>query len=75
MAEHSVALVREAAEIVAPTEVPPGACRDPDDLPVLGTVLAGRADWLVTGDQDLLVLGEFRGHLILSPRQFQDRLR
>ena len=75
MAEHSVALLREAAEIVTPTEVTPGACRDPRDLPVLGTVLAGRADCLVTGDQDLLVLGVFRDHPILSPRQFRDRLK
>jgi uncharacterized protein len=75
MAEHHVAVLREAAEIVTPAEVPPGACRDPDDLPVLGTVLAGMADCLVTGDQDLLILGEFGGHPILSPRQFWHRLK
>ncbi len=31
------------------------ACRDPADLPFLELALAGKADLLVTGDQDLLV--------------------
>jgi putative PIN family toxin of toxin-antitoxin system len=74
-AAHRIVWLRDVAEIVTPAEVPPGACRDPDDLPVLGTVLAGMADCLVTGDQDLLILGEFGGHPILSPRQFWHRLK
>ena len=37
---------------------------------VLATALAGKADVIVTGDDDLLVLKEFRGIRILSPRQF-----
>jgi predicted nucleic acid-binding protein len=40
-----------------------------DDV-VLATALAGKADVIVTGDDDLLVLKEFRGIRILSPRQF-----
>jgi predicted nucleic acid-binding protein len=50
-------------------------CRDKDDLPVLGTALAGQADYLVTGDKDLLALGEFHSTVILNPRSFYDRLR
>ena len=40
----------EAALLVTPDPVDPDACRDPDDLPVLGTARAGGADYLVTGD-------------------------
>ena len=47
----------------------------PADLPVLGTVLAAKADCLVTGDNDLLALGEFSGHAILSPRAFWQLLK
>ena len=36
-------------------------CRDPDDNKLLEIAVAGRADCLVTGDQDLLVLDPFRG--------------
>ena len=37
---------------------------------VLATAVAGKADVIVTGDDDLLVLKTFRGIRILSPRKF-----
>ena len=51
-----------------------GVCRDPKDDLVLGTALAASADYLVTGDDDLLSLGSFRGIVIVTPRQFLDIL-
>jgi putative PIN family toxin of toxin-antitoxin system len=45
-------------------------CRDPDDDMVLETAVAGRADCIVTGDQDLLVLDPFQGIRILLPADF-----
>jgi uncharacterized protein len=74
MADERVFFLREVAQIVSPVAVASDACRDPDDLLVLGTVLAGQADYLVTGDKDLLDLAEFSGSPILSPRQFWERL-
>jgi putative PIN family toxin of toxin-antitoxin system len=46
------------AEVVTVPEPPPATpdCRDPHDLPFLHLALAGRAQTLITGDQDLLVL-------------------
>ena len=32
------------------------ACRDPFDLPLLALAIAGKANYLVTGDQNLLTL-------------------
>jgi putative PIN family toxin of toxin-antitoxin system len=46
------------------------ACRDPDDDRVLMLALAFRADVLVTGDEDLLVLHPWKGIPILRPREF-----
>jgi predicted nucleic acid-binding protein len=46
--------------------------RDPDDDNVLAAANAGRCEAIVTGDKDLLVLGEFAGIPILTPRQFFD---
>ena len=41
------------------------ACRDPMDLPFLHLAVAGRADFLVTGDADLLVLaGKLRPRIV-----------
>jgi len=45
-------------------------CRDPDDNKVLEIGAVGRADCIVTGDQDLLVLGTFQGIPILTPAEF-----
>lgn len=42
---------------------------DPSDDRVLEAALAGRADYIVSGDQHLLRLGSFRGIPIVAPRQ------
>jgi putative PIN family toxin of toxin-antitoxin system len=73
-ADEIAAFVREHSEVVSPVEVPAGACRDPSDLPVLGTSLAGNADLLVSGDKDLLELKHFEGVRIVTPRGCYERL-
>jgi uncharacterized protein len=73
-ADEIVAFVREHSEIVPPARVVASACRDPNDLPVLGTAVAGRADVLVTGDRDLLDLKRHGGIPILTPRECYERL-
>ena len=67
--------LRQHSEIVVPALIPQDAFGDEDDLPVLGTAVAGQADCLVTGDKQLLELGAFQGIPILSPREFYDRIR
>ncbi len=69
-----VAALRENAEVVAPAVLGERVCRDKDDDLVLATAVAGRAQIIVTGDDDLLVLKKFRGVRILSPRQFLEVL-
>jgi putative PIN family toxin of toxin-antitoxin system len=64
----------EEAEIVTPAPLHETICRDKDDDVVLATGLAGKADVVVTGDDDLLELKEFRGIRILSPRKFLELL-
>lgn len=59
------------ADLVEPEPVSEDAVRDPADLPVLGTLLASRADYLVTGDRDLLALAD---HFpIITPAEFWAR--
>lgn len=45
-------------------------CRDPKDDKLLELATSGKADLLVTGDNDLLVLNPFRGIEIITPRDF-----
>ena len=73
-ADEIITFLRGHAEIVTPVAVSNEACRDPNDLPVLGTAVAGRADVLVTGDKDLLVLKAHAGIPILTPRACYERL-
>jgi uncharacterized protein len=48
---------------------------DPKDNPIVATAVAGRADYLVTGDKaHLLPLGEYQGIRIVSPREFVELL-
>lgn len=55
-------------------DVSPARIRDPKDEMVLACALAGSASFLVSSDQDLLTVGEYRGVRIVTPRQFLVRL-
>jgi putative PIN family toxin of toxin-antitoxin system len=58
-----------AAELVTITERIT-ACRDPKDDKFLELAVNGRADLIVSGDADLLVLDTFRGIPIITPAAF-----
>ncbi len=58
-----------SGELVTPTrEI--HVCRDEDDNRVLEAAITGRADYIVTTDEDLLVLRTFEGIRIVRPRVF-----
>jgi len=66
--------LHEEAEIVTPPRLDERVSRDKDDDVVLATALTGKADVIVTSDEDLVVLKKFRGIRILPPRQFLELL-
>lgn len=45
-------------------------CRDPKDDKLLELAVNGRADFLITGDADLLAIGEFSKTKIVTPIEF-----
>ena len=59
------------AEVVEPAAVIETALRDKADLPILGTLLAAKADYLITGDKDLLALAD--RYPIVTPAAFWQR--
>jgi len=63
----------ERVEVIEPLPAVPN-CRDPKDMPFLWLARAGNADFLVTGDQDLLVLVEDFPVPILKPEMFEQEL-
>jgi putative PIN family toxin of toxin-antitoxin system len=71
-----IAILQEMSEEVPRIKSPiPAVTRDPKDDYLLAYALVGRADFLVTGDHDLLALQGLVIELeILTPRQFYEVL-
>lgn len=66
-----VALLKDA-ELVEINEVVTD-CRDVKDNKFLELAVSGKADCIVSGDEDLLILNPFRGIPVLTPREFLSR--
>jgi putative PIN family toxin of toxin-antitoxin system len=65
-------IVSEAIHsILHPSQSVQSVCRDPDDDAILACASEARADYLVTGDEDLLELKVFKGIRIITPRDFE----
>ena len=67
--ETTLALLALRGELVHPTRTVK-VCRDPDDNALIEAALAGDAEYVVTGDEDLLVLKRFETVRIMTPRVF-----
>ena len=67
--------LRKHARIVEPETTEGSLLKDKEDLPIIGTALAGKAQFLITGDKELLRLQKYRNVEILSPREFWERLK
>ncbi len=65
-------LVLSNSELVSTPPLPEPLCRDPDDDKFVACAVAAEAQFLVSGDQDLLALSGVMGVTILSPRTFLD---
>ena len=63
------------ADLVAGDYVLSGVSEDLDDDKYLAAAVEGRATCLVTGDPDLLRVGEHAGVRIVNPRAFVEALR
>jgi putative PIN family toxin of toxin-antitoxin system len=70
--QEALQVIMEAVEAMTQSErAVTGVCRDPEDDRILGCALAGEADYLVTGDEDLLIMKQFKAIRIIAPRDFE----
>lgn len=74
-AREVIDAVRADAKIVETQPLTVPICRDADDDWILATALAAKADALVTGDKDLLVIEQYKEIPILTPRDCLSLLR
>ncbi len=64
------AAVSQSARIVSPTDQLNVIQSDPSDNRVLEAAIEGHADYIVSGDRDLLDLGDFQGIRVVTPARF-----
>ncbi len=73
-ADEIVAFLRGVAVVVAPAALPSNICRDPEDVPVLGTAVGGRCMLLISVDRDLLDMQEIEKIPIIRPGDYWRRI-
>ena len=64
----------EAAEVVEPEHVPRVVPNDADDDQVIAAAVSAGADWIVSGDVDLLSLGSYQGIPIITAAQAVEQI-
>jgi uncharacterized protein len=69
--EALIILSAAAQDILEETDSIAPTCRDSDDDLILACAKDAVADYVVTGDEDLLVLKNYEGIGILNPRGFE----
>lgn len=69
-----LATIKATIEIVTAVPLSETVVRDPKDVAVLACAIGGKADYIVSGDKDLLVLNPFRGIPIVNPEAFFESL-
>ncbi|MCY3969292.1 MAG: putative toxin-antitoxin system toxin component, PIN family [Acidobacteria bacterium] len=67
-------LLAVSTTLVDSTQLPEPVSRDPDDDKFLACALAAGADCVISGDRDLLEVSPYEGVVVMSPRDFVDRL-
>ena len=67
-------LLDSYAIVVSPSQKV-SACRDEKDNFLLEVALEGKADYLITGDEDLLVLNPFHNTKIVRAKDFEEILK
>ena len=60
-------VIKERSLYIKPSGKPLDLCRDPEDDFILQAALEAKADMVVTGDKDLLVLHPFKNTPVITP--------
>jgi putative PIN family toxin of toxin-antitoxin system len=69
-ADQVAAFLRRVGIVVLPAALPPNLCRDPTDVPVLGTAVTGDCALLISVDRDLLDMRTVQDIPIIRPGEY-----
>lgn len=68
-----IQLMKNRATILEPKSKLPDACRDKDDNNILQLAEYAEANYIISGDKDLLILKSYKMTTILNPRTFFEK--
>ena len=71
ISEISTIVSEAASEILHKLGPIPNICRDPNDDMIIACAIDATADYIVTGDEDLLILKRYKDIVIINPRNFE----
>ncbi|MEX2150292.1 MAG: putative toxin-antitoxin system toxin component, PIN family [Steroidobacteraceae bacterium] len=71
--DHVASFLRRVGTIVVPADLQADLCRNPEDVPTLGTAVAGQCAPLISVDRDLLDLQIVQNIPIVRPGEFWRR--
>lgn len=66
-------ILQPYTDVVKLGEIKITECRDEDDNRVIETAVIGSADYIISGDKDLLVLGKYKNIAITAPTEFLEK--
>ena len=72
-ADQVGAFLLRVSIVVVPADLPLDLCRDPTDVPVLGTAVAGASALLISVDRDLLDMQTVQAIPIIRPGEYWRR--
>ena len=70
-----ILLMRQDTVLAQPGQPPKVKIKDQGDLPILSAAISAKAEIFVTGDKEILDIGQIENLTILSPRQFWEKLK
>jgi len=62
--------LKEFCIVSAYTKITENICRDKNDNDIIALAISNEVDYLITGDNDLLILKKYKHVKIISPREF-----
>lgn len=72
--EPLLSLIVASSEIYIPSDLPFQVCKDVDDDKFIACAIASRADFVISGDKNLLATSGYQGVKIIKPKEFLRRL-
>ena len=73
--QEVIRFLRDQSDIIDHAKPETHISRDPKDDMILALAAVAHSHYIITGDEDLLILKSFNDIPILSPRQFWEALR